>query len=239
MIKNRRHIRRIVIQENIRIISDSILQEKKNIRKNKMLLREANNIVLNEFFDVGSILGKLFDASGDAIKGMIIDGVLSFFGMSGDGRARDIMIEIFENVSAGDFAGIFTGSYGLDELADDVTRGIMESYVEDGLEYIMGKLQSIPVVGSLIAAEGFLGDVQKEALSNEITNAVAPIIKEQLMSLIGNIVGSFLGGGGDPAQSSPVVNVQALEEAYKAAILRSNKNINDLERKIIILKKNI
>jgi hypothetical protein len=231
MIRNRRKIRRIVIHENIRIISDSIVQERRIIRKNKRLLRESNKIALNEFLDVGGFLEKIFNASIDSIKGMVIDGVLNFFGLDGNTRARDIMLEIFENVTAGDLTGIFTGDYGLEGLTDDIIRGVMESYVEDGLGYMMQKLQTIPVVGSLIATEGFLGDLQIETLSNEITNAIAPIIREQVMSLIGNLVGSYLGGGD--------ASVQALQEAYRAAIIRSNKNINNLERKIIILKKNI
>jgi len=240
MIKNRKQIRQIVIQENIRHISDSIRKERKSIRRNQILIKEANKILLNEFLDVESILGKLFDASSDSIKGMVIDGVLSFFGMEGDNRARKILIEIFENVSAGDLSGLFTGEYGLDGLADDIIRGIMESYVEDGLDYIMQKLSSVPVVGSLVATEGFLGDVQKEALSNEITNAVAPVIKREIMSLIGRIIGSFFGGGSDNAAIAPEsINVQALEEAYRVSILRSNKNIHNLKRKINILKKNI
>jgi hypothetical protein len=251
---NKSYLRKNIIDVMLNENHNSLVREKTRLNgllANKEKYIYGNSInegMIDSLGDVGGSLLKTLGGDIDSIKSYFISGMLENLGVTNE-KTKDIITNILEQVGMDDLMGIMTGTFGCDELTEDIVKGLVEYAIEDGIESIVEFIDEldIPVIDSMIGqfagGEGLMSNVAQEQLVNSITNAVYPIIGDKIEGFVCNL--GFLGMGGDaegyPPDEEAEDEEELVNEIFNHNIFESTKRINVLNRKrrkLMILKKN-
>jgi len=251
---NKSYLRKNIIDTMLNENYHSLSYEKARLNRlltNKERYIYGSNInegVLDSIGDIGGGILKTLGGDIDSVKSYFISGMLENLGVTNE-KTKDIITNILEQVGMDDLMGIMTGSFGCDELTEDIVKGLVEYAIEDGIESIVEFIDEldIPVIDGMIGqfagGEGLMSNVAQEKLVNSITNAIYPVIGDKVEGFVCNL--GFLGMGGDADSEGAPPDEEAEEELvseiFDHNIFEASQRINMLNRKrrkLLILKKN-
>jgi hypothetical protein len=189
---------------NRKVIKEMIIQEAKNIKKERnkqisyikenMLMeqkltsqgytqKESNQMLIREFFDAGS----------DSFKFMFIDWLVNAFGLDPNSFFAKTIKEIIENISMEEVSQFISGEGDrCDMITENIADGLIEAMGNEMIEYFTGTSAS---------EHGVFSGVIREIVTNFIKDAsVAESLKNSIKGVVCNFsfgdLFSFMTGGG-------------------------------------------
>ena len=237
----RKNLRRIIINENIKIYEDRMLSEQKKFKSRMIMLNKIKRSQLHLKEQAGFMdsllgmgkdyLGDMLGAGKESIKGYIIGKVISMFGVEEGTEAYDAITSALEEIEIGQLTGLVSGKTELEDVMEKIVKGLVEYLVEKGMEEIQKYIQDIPLLNKAIPdKDTLLGSISSEKMADDIASVVTPKIMPVLKDATDTIK-SGIAGGGDKLQA-----MASLQEIYLGAAKHSRSKILSYDRKLRTLK---